>query len=281
MKLAVYIAAVMLLVGCKKFDRQSFDNLNNGKVDVIGHGGVGFESETQPLPSNSLASIRKALEGLGADGVEVDVQMTIDSALVLYHDEYLDSKTGCHGCIPEYKLNDVNACEYTIGPSNETLRIYTLKGLLTQYSTLDEPPIIYLDMRLSNACDNYSLVDLDVMARELREVMVWYNAFDFVRVESGSKAFLEKLIALDSRFQLYLDANNMQDALAIAEPLGLRGVVLNNQLVSADDVEQAHNAGIEVILFNVKSASSTRDALEKSPDGIQTDVIEIMQSMLE
>ena len=62
---------------------------------VLGHAGAGFFTPLNPfnpLPPSSLAGVRHAL-AQGADGVEVDVQLSQDSVLVLYHDPGLTSMT--------------------------------------------------------------------------------------------------------------------------------------------------------------------------------------------
>jgi glycerophosphoryl diester phosphodiesterase len=48
--------------------------------------GIGHRGVRGPLPENSLAAFRRALDA-GLDGLETDVQRTRDGALVLVHDE--------------------------------------------------------------------------------------------------------------------------------------------------------------------------------------------------
>ena len=64
---------------------------------AIGHHGVGPNTGQDPnLPiENTVESVRKAYE-LGARGVEVDVQLTQDNRLAVYHDDYLSDFTCIH-----------------------------------------------------------------------------------------------------------------------------------------------------------------------------------------
>ena len=48
---------------------------------------------------------------LDADGVEVDVQMTKDSVLVLFHDAFLNDATNFSGCIHDYNFSDLTELE--------------------------------------------------------------------------------------------------------------------------------------------------------------------------
>ena len=88
-------ALTLASTGCRKPDIHNIKNLNNGKIMIIGHGGSGFQSVINPLPTNSAASVSKALDELEADGVELDVQLTADKQLILYHDARLESQTNC------------------------------------------------------------------------------------------------------------------------------------------------------------------------------------------
>ena len=74
---------------------------------VVGHRGAGG-----PLgsiaPENSLAAIRAALV-MGVDGVELDVQHTVDDALVLMRDESVERTTFGRGRVDTLSLEAVTA----------------------------------------------------------------------------------------------------------------------------------------------------------------------------
>ena len=48
-------------------------------------------------PENTMTAFEKAVE-LGADGIELDVQLTKDGELVVIHDETIDRVSGGSGC---------------------------------------------------------------------------------------------------------------------------------------------------------------------------------------
>lgn len=68
---------------------------------VLGHRG-----SPQMHQENTLAGIRAAAE-LGADGVEIDVFMTADGKLVLFHDENTERLTGVRGNITQMTWDEV------------------------------------------------------------------------------------------------------------------------------------------------------------------------------
>jgi len=68
---------------------------------VIAHRGA-----SRRAPENTLAAFRLAFE-LGADGIELDVQLTADGEVVVLHDAMLDRTTTGHGPVWERSLADL------------------------------------------------------------------------------------------------------------------------------------------------------------------------------
>jgi len=76
---------------------------------VIGHRGTGKTRAGHPLAENSLASFREAVRQ-GADGIELDVQLTRDERLVILHDDTLDRTTDGSGGVGRMTLAEVRRC---------------------------------------------------------------------------------------------------------------------------------------------------------------------------
>ncbi|SHK16758.1 glycerophosphoryl diester phosphodiesterase [Geosporobacter subterraneus DSM 17957] len=68
---------------------------------IIGHRGASAYA-----PENTMASFKKAL-ALGADGLEIDVQMSKDGHLVICHDERVDRTTDGTGAIQALTLKEL------------------------------------------------------------------------------------------------------------------------------------------------------------------------------
>ena len=68
-------------------------------MKLLGHAGMGLSIENSFYHDNSLESIELALSINGCDGLEVDVQMSLDNSLWLYHDPNLETQTNLNGCI--------------------------------------------------------------------------------------------------------------------------------------------------------------------------------------
>ena len=109
MKRIVSIAAILIAaVSCADapVDRaeQLRDRILNGTSDyviVVAHRG-----DWREVPENSIASIEHSI-ATGVDVVEVDLQMTRDSILVLMHDETVDRTTTGTGRVADYTLDSL------------------------------------------------------------------------------------------------------------------------------------------------------------------------------
>ena len=99
---------VPLLFSCGKKDFD-INNLNNNKIAVIGHGGMGI---SHSYPMNSQESILKCLN-LGADGTEIDVQMTKDGVLIAFHDSLLNHSTNLSGTVHSKTWAEIEGAIYS------------------------------------------------------------------------------------------------------------------------------------------------------------------------
>lgn len=59
-------------------------------------------------PENTMTAFKKALE-IGADGIELDVQLTNDGHVVVIHDETIDRTTDGCGLVRNYTLKELHA----------------------------------------------------------------------------------------------------------------------------------------------------------------------------
>lgn len=123
---------------------------NNSKpnIDVFGHAGTSLHRDRAVYPADSYESVQYAIDVLDADGVEVDVQMTKDSVLVLYHDSYLDQASTFVGCVSDYNYAELQhlKLDYT------NYELVTLKKVLEFVQSRYKK--VYLDVKIYDYCTN-------------------------------------------------------------------------------------------------------------------------------
>lgn len=93
---------------------------------IGGHRGAAGDA-----PENTLAGFALALAA-GADYVELDVQLSRDGVLVVFHDETLDRTTDGHGRLTDHVLADLLRLDggAWFSAAHEGARIMTLEGFL-------------------------------------------------------------------------------------------------------------------------------------------------------
>lgn len=278
MRSLVYVAIVSLVLGTGCEKKQIEPEV---ETKVIGHGGNGFQMFTNPYPSNTVVSIRRALEGAGADGVEVDVQLSKDGIPVLYHDMMLESQTSGTGCIPEMTWDELKDFKYRRDIGNEIYsdeKLTRLEDVFILFSKYQPKPELHLDLRLENTCGTAPVESeyLEVITSMISK----YNAEKWVIIESGKKEFLEKLSSPESQYRLALDCGSPLKEADWLNSNQIESVVCGDGGISDEDLVFIKNSGIKLILFNVKTQSSVKSALSKRPYAVQTDNLELMQEYL-
>ena len=109
MKKIIFITAFLIaVVSCANAPAERTellrDRILNGPSDyviVVAHRG-----DWKEVPENSIASIERSI-AIGTDVVEVDLQMTKDSVLVLMHDGTVDRTTTGTGRVADYTLDSL------------------------------------------------------------------------------------------------------------------------------------------------------------------------------
>lgn len=97
------IGFVFVFGGHRPSNHVFFTTVDKGEVEIMAHGaGQGV------APTNTLLALEKA-HAVGADVLEVDVQLTRDDVLILHHDDTLDRITDLSGPVASKTWNEIIA----------------------------------------------------------------------------------------------------------------------------------------------------------------------------
>lgn len=250
---------------------------------VMGHAGSGFFSPFNPynpLPSNSMASIVKAMEEDGADGVEVDVHVSKDGVPILYHDNSLETMSEGEGIIAELPASEVVGLNYKGGILYDLFhseKIITMEEMLQRFQTYPELPYLHVDVRNHDDSRNAFYAESVVALLRKYNYPVEKLAFIF-----ASPAILHAIKQVEPNALLMLDAGNDFDV-TVQEALDnkLDGVTANGKKLSKEQLLQARAQGLQVVLFGGKSKGSIAKMLEMEPDAIQVNNVKRMRSLLD
>jgi glycerophosphoryl diester phosphodiesterase len=276
---------VALLVGCgsdtdptapaNQAVRQRLEAL--APAANLAHRGSGPTRPLSPLPENSLAAYRNAI-ALGADGIELDVELTADGRLLVMHDDTLDRTTTCAGCVSAYRLADAQQCALVDGhgePTDE--RPPTLAQV---YAALPDDALVNVELKVYGQCatpDTGAEALARTAAAEVRRLggarRTLFSSFEEEAVVALKRADPVLYAAL-------LTGNATRDDVAHVAALGLDAIHPTWSGITAETVALARASGLQVNLWTVNSRTFLTQALDKGPTAIITDEPGVLAELL-
>ncbi len=228
------------------------------RVIVIAHRGASAEA-----PENTKAAILNAL-ARHVDMIEVDVQLTRDQRLAIFHDARLERTTNGRGRLARWHYRDLARLD---GGSWFSTRFANERILLASQALRLVRPPCRLNLELKRT--NHAVVLVEAMVRCLR----WTRRLRQVLISSFDLALLRRLHAQVPRVATaVLCDRNPRRAIAQATRLGCVAVHLHKTLVSPAIVRRAHEAGLRVHVWTVDRALEARRLARMEVDGIFTNV---------
>ena len=261
----------------------------NPQLLVLGHAGSGFYTPISPVnfrPPSSWRGIRRALLR-GADGVEIDLQMSRDSVVMLYHDQKLqDGSTGV-GCVSELTAAELTRLRYQGGFPYDLLqkeRPITFDTLLARFGRRPAFPLLHLDLHEDDQCrpaghghDRTPLL-IRQIARSLARYRVPPEKVLLVTQE-GPTVRLSRAAMPGVRVGLEIASDEFAFGLKVAKTEKVRTVVLDADRVTPEQSAQAHAAGLTVVVFGGRSPHDLRRILKTQPDEIEVDNVKRLLQM--
>jgi glycerophosphoryl diester phosphodiesterase len=234
------------------------------KVLVFAHRGA-----SSIEPENTLKAFKKAIE-LKADFIELDVHESKDGEIVITHDEDLNRITGQNGFIKDFTLAELKTFDFGEGEKIPTLQevIELIKG------------------KISLNCE----VKVENISRKIVDIFHTYNYLDSVIVSSFLHEELLKFHERESELKIasleptQYERNYNWDT----KKKMLQFCIDNNfyainpfyPIVDQQFVDFAHNHNIKVFPWTVDLKPSIRKLIKFGVDGIITNDVNKIQSIL-
>lgn len=250
----ICIFLLLFITQCKK--KVHYEN-----ILVLGHAVSGLQYLGTLPHDNSKEAIDWALSQYGVDGIEVDVQTSLDSTAWLYHDEKLESQTNGNGCI--FELNDeylINT-HYKSFSKEKILRLNEVEELKISNKTL------LLDVRHYNYCQS-KIVDVSLVLKGIGNVNTIKKAKTIVLLNNPAWISAFKNEGYEVLFAVY----SIKEAREWYSK-NVDGFIVKNTAFNQNEIEEIKSNGKKVFIFDIKSANSIREAFSKFPDGVITDDI--------
>ena len=255
--------------------------LPNPKLVVLGHAGSGFFTPISPFnfrPPSSWLGIQHALK-LGADGVEIDLQLSRDSVVILYHDQQLASSSTGQGCVSQHTAAELTQLRYHGGWPYDWFQKeqpITFDTLLARLSRCPSFPFLHLDLHEDSQClppeqqRGQSAALLRQIARSLARYRVPPGKMLLITQEETTIS-LARTALPRVRVGLEIASDEFAKGLHLARAQRVHTVVLDADRVTADQAAQAHAAGLAVVVFGGRSGKDIKRVLATQPDEIEVD----------
>jgi glycerophosphoryl diester phosphodiesterase len=246
----------LVAFGCSK--SKQYDT-----VRIYGHAGTGLENIASVFHDNTIEAVDLALSMQGCNGVEVDVHLSADGDLWLYHDAELESETNLTGCIPDASNAVLSTGKYS---SLHQEKIARLSEIDTNHLQGKE---IVLDLRHYNECLG-EFVNVTQIIDCLVDMGYSSPKGFTVLVNVSRKEWVQAFV--DAGFHTVLSIYSMTEFAYVENVYpDIYGFIMKNSDVTEDNVEAIQQTGKKLFIFEVRSPKMTREALRKGPDGILSD----------
>lgn len=256
------IAAFILVSGIIGFSAVYNDVLDRD-VEITAHRG-----SSKKAPENSLSAINLAIAE-EADYVEIDVQISSDGEVVLFHDSTLKRMAGVNKSINNMTLKEIRTVDIGSGFSE------AFKG--EKIPTLEEVLItvkdrVKLNIELKTRRNN------DDLPEKLVELIEKYDMEDQVIISSQNYVALERVKKLNPLLNVgYILTFGVGDF----SKLNIDFVSVDNSMLKKEFVNEMHILGKEVHVWTINDKRKAENAIKLGADNIITDSVENIKSASE
>ena len=278
MKKRLLLLPLILLLGCA----DPAPPLSN--LLVLGHAGSGFFTPLNPFnprPPSSWAGVENALD-LGADGVEVDLQLSRDSVPVLYHNQELETMTATgRGCVSQLPAAQLTRLAYRGGPPYDWFhaeRLIRFDTLLARLGRRPGPfPRLHLDLHEQDMCQpegrRFGRVPalLRALGRALAHYQVPAGRALLITMNLSTLQQARALLPALPRAYEVAAGNDLAAALHDAQAQQAEAIVLSSRNITPAQTAQVRAAGLRVVVFGGRSAGSIGRILAARPDEMEVD----------
>lgn len=261
MSFVKYILLVSVLFACQKSEERK-------QVLIFGHAGMGLSMDNSIYHDNSAEAVALALNLPACNGVEVDVRLSKNGTLWLYHDEFLEAESTGKGCVADLSDSEIEQLNYRTAKKEKLVKLVDVLPLLLPNQQL------FVDLKHFNSCQN-ERIDFDALKEALEEQIGDYSSQ--IKLICAYEYWLSDLSEIVDVLYSTDDLNEGK-SLLLKYP-NLQGLVMRNAHLNKEDVKIIHNLNRSVYLFDIRSLKGIKQALDKCPTGMFAD--DLRQALVE
>jgi len=275
-KYFLFIIVLFFFNSCRKYE-----TLKDTDVVFYGHKGGGSNVYNEKFMENTVPSFKETIQLL--DGIEFDIQLSLDGTIWLYHNHDLNDKS-CHPAqAPRYipLMTDEEIAANMLCEFGKTDRIYKFSEVIELWNNHSRSFPITIDIKISfpreilaemGGKETYYTNLAQAVADDVKQAentnLISFEFFDVFFLNELKKHEVTKDMKMffsgDEDFQ-----GHMRRALSG----GYDGISLNFKHATKELIEEANEKGLLVQIWTVYYKDEIAKCLEMSPDFIHTDNI--------
>jgi glycerophosphoryl diester phosphodiesterase len=211
----------------------------------IGHRGAkGYAAE------NTLASFQKAIK-LGVDGIELDVHLSLDSKVIVIHDDTIDRTTSGKGFLKEYSAKE--------------LKQFNIPTLESVFELVNQKCFINIELKTYETADKVA----NFINRYVSEKGWKYD--DFI-VSSFDWNALQQVHFLNNKIRIGVLTNtDLELAFAFAKFIRAYSINPYYHLLTVENVSQMQSKNFKIYPWTVNEPEDIIFVKSLNVDGIITD----------
>ena len=253
--------------------------LEKSDIKIIAHRGG-----SNLAPENTMAAFQNALN-LGVDMIEIDIEQTFDSVVVVIHDTKVDRTTNGKG--------KVDSLTYSYIKTLDAGSWYDSRFKGEKISTLEE---------VLQAVNGKATVLIEIKSgdelypgieKRTVETIQRFNAHSWTIVQSFNKKTVERVKILDNKiityyllgrnFKSYYHALQAKNKKNEIQEFLYDGIAVHYSMLNAASVDSIKQMGLGVFTWTVDEEEDMTKMIEYGVDGIITDspdkLIGLIESM--
>lgn len=234
-------------------------NLNTGiltRTQITAHRGY-----SAVAPENTMYAFEEAV-GIGADYIELDVQLTADGQLVVFHDNTIDRTTDGKGKLSKYTYEELQ--EFSAGSWFSKDGMFDDAKIVLFSDVLE---CVGNDILLNIEIKNHG--DIIRTAEKTVEVIEEYGIERSCYVTSFSYKALKTVKKLNPKIKTGLIAN-IATSTSFSQLKYIDAVSLNYIFINQSVVNMAHQNGKRVFVWTVDNRSDIQHMIAMGVDNIIT-----------
>ncbi|MGK9266180.1 glycerophosphodiester phosphodiesterase [Bacillus inaquosorum] len=218
------------------------------------------------FPENTMLAFEKGIEA-GADGIELDVQLTKDGRIVVIHDERLDRTTSLKGFVKDTAY-DVIKTANAAANHNQTYSDIKVP-LLEDVLSWAEKKNFLINIELKN-----SVIRYEGMEEKVLEAVKRFNIEERIILSTfnhESLALCARLAPYIERAVLTSDVLYQADRYITSIPASGYHPKLNSPATADKVLKKMRNSSIKVRPYTVNRPEDMKHLIEAGADGVFTD----------